>query len=75
MICRVSTRSVSLIQMPTTVGQVTRVGGTILQVTCRPSVATRCANVARNSDELLSNLLQCYCKANGYKRSMNKRGF
>lgn len=74
-ICRVSTRTVPLIQMGTTEGQLTRAGGTELHVTYRSSVTTRCANIARNSGGLLSNLFQCYCKETGYKWAMKNHGF
>lgn len=72
---RVSTRTVPIIQMATTVRQVTRVIGTKSNVTYRSSMVTRCANATRNSGELLSNLLQCCCKQNAYKWSMKNRGF
>jgi hypothetical protein len=61
--------------MATTAGQVTPVGGTELHVTYKFSMANRCANIVRNYGEHSSNLLLCYCKENGYKWSMNDRGF
>jgi hypothetical protein len=61
--------------MPATEGQVTRAVVTELHVTYRSSMATRYANIARNSGELLSNLLKCYSKENVYKWLMKNRGF
>jgi len=53
---------------------VTRVGGTELHVIYRSIMATRCANIARNSGQLLSHLLQCCYEVNGYKWSLKNRG-
>jgi hypothetical protein len=57
-------KTVPLIQMSTTAGQVTRVSNIKLNVTYRSAMAVRCTNTTGNSGELSFNLLQCYRKKN-----------